>query len=51
MNEEGNCWTCAYFIETGNSLECNADVKGGTMYDGWKPPCKNWKEKKEENEK
>lgn len=48
MNEERDCWTCAKFKRVGISHECTADVKGGTMYDGWKPPCKNWKPKTEE---
>ena len=47
--DEHDCWTCAYFFKIGKSRECQAEVKGGTMYTGWKPPCENWKEKKEEN--
>ena len=41
-----DCWTCANFKD----YECHADIKGGTMYAGWKPPCENWKEKDEVQE-
>ena len=43
-DERRDCWTCAKFKRVGKfSHECTADVKGGTMYEGWNPPCKNWK--------
>jgi hypothetical protein len=44
MDDIHDCWTCARFkqLTPGGSHECTADVKGGTMYDGWHPPCKNW---------
>lgn len=35
-----DCWTCAKF---GDDHECHADIKGGTQYKGWHPPCANWR--------
>ena len=48
-DDRRDCWTCAKFKRVGKfSHECTADVRGGTMYEGWKPPCKNWEPKTEE---
>lgn len=45
-----DCWTCAKFKRVGLSHECTSDVKGGTQHEGWKPPCKNWEPKNEEQD-
>ena len=44
MDDIHDCWTCAKFkkLNPQGSHECTADVKGGTQYEGWKPPCANW---------
>lgn len=50
MIDPHDCWTC---MNLGEDHDRHADVKGGTQYEGWKPPCENWKQKqkKEEEEK